>query len=100
MSDDEDVDYGDCDNCKVAVLGGLTLDLCEQSGKFTTTEKLTGVSCRSLRKKFERDEITPVELIKAVRPRLSGEDKERLDEVIKVAKDSGIELKGLEDDAE
>ena len=99
MSVNEDVDYGDCENCKVAVLGGFVIDLCEQSGKFTVKEKLSGVSCRSLRKKFERDEITPVELIRVVRPRLNDGDRERLKEVIRVARDSGIELKGLDEDA-
>jgi len=98
MADEEDIDYGDCDNCKVAVLGGFVLDLCKDSGTFTVKEKLKGLSCRGLRKKFEQDEITPVELINVVRPRLSDGDRERLKDVIKVARDSGIELKGLDDD--
>lgn len=97
MADDDD--YGDCDGCKVAVLGGFVLDLCGQSGEFTVKEKLSGLSCRGLRKKFEKEEITPVELINEVRPRLSSDDQGRLKDVIKYARESGIELEGLEEDA-
>lgn len=99
MTEDEDVDYGDCDGCKVAVLGGLVLDLCDQSAEFTPKEKQEGNSCRVLRKRYEEDEITPVELIKELRPRLKGEERKRLEDVIKAAKESGIELEGLEEDA-
>jgi len=94
------LDYGDCENCKVAVLGGFVLDLCKDSGKFTVKEKISGLSCRSLRRKFEKDEISAIDLIFEVRPRLSEDDKERLEDVLKAARESGVELEGLEDDGE
>ena len=88
---DEDGDY--CVNCNTAIAGGMLLDLCKTGAVFSRDDKKAGISCKSLKKDFEKGRITAGKLLTEVRSRMSNKEHlKELDMICSVLKENGVNL--------
>jgi hypothetical protein len=66
--------------------------------EFSLDDKAEGISCLSLRRMYERQEISPTELVRVVRSRVGTDKKQTIDEIVEVAREEGVEIGDIEDE--
>jgi len=84
---------GDCSSCNVAITGSMVLSICDDEIEFTEEDEKAGVSCKTLRKDFEKGKITIGELVGEVRKRTTKRHiLTELDDIVSVSKEKGVNV--------
>lgn len=99
MTEDVAEETEKCPTCDAAILGGFVLDVCDMGAEFSLDDKAEGLSCLTLRGMYERDEITPTELVKEIRGRVGPDHQKTIDEIVDAAREEGVDIGDLEDEA-